>query len=52
MGAPSETQAAAALILLDQALGILPNYPSSATATQVLVVGILVGQAKSLLSAE
>ena len=50
MGGPSETQAAAALILLGQARRIMPEYPNSATATQVLVVGILLEQASLLLT--
>lgn len=50
MPGPSATQAEAALILLGQARRILPEYPNSATATQVLVVSILLEQASMLLT--
>lgn len=50
MPGPSETQVAAAALLIEQAADILPIYPNPATATQVMVVGILLEQAKSLLS--
>ena len=45
----NETQAAAARIMLRQAKGLLPGYPLEATATQVLVVELLLDNAIALL---
>lgn len=45
----SETQAAAARILLGHAKDILPSYPLDANATQVLVVQLLLDNAIALL---
>ena len=45
----NETQAAAARIIIQTAKGILPDYPNFATATQVLVVQMLLDNAIALL---
>jgi len=45
----SETQAAAARIIVQQAKGVLPPFPESATRTQVLVVQMLLDNALALL---
>lgn len=42
---------AAARIIAGQAEGILPDYPNGATATQVLVLKVLLDQIQDLLSA-
>jgi len=42
---------AAARIIAGQAEGILPDYPNGATATQVLVLKVLLEKIQDLLSA-
>lgn len=45
----AEVQAKAARIIVEQAKGVLPPFPESATRTQVLVVQMLLDNAMALL---